>query len=70
MRFIRYLTATSTLLLTALLTLVLLFCSLSVALGAEECNRAVQRESIAEAVHYPARWCIDGLTCGGSRAVR
>jgi hypothetical protein len=40
MRFIRYLTATSTVFLTALLTLVLLFYSLSVALGAEECNRA------------------------------
>jgi hypothetical protein len=70
MRFIRYLTATSTLVLTAFLTLVLAFYSLSVALGAEECNRAAERESIAGAVHYPATWCIHGLTYGDSRAVR
>jgi hypothetical protein len=70
MRFIRYLTATSTVFLTALLTLVLLFYSLSVALGAEECDRAVERESVSEAVHYPGTSCIHGLTYGGSRAVR
>lgn len=70
MRFIRYLTATSTLVLTAFLTLVLLLYSVSVALGAEESNRAVERECIADAVHYPATWCIHGLTCGGYCAVR
>ncbi|HWX26632.1 MAG TPA: hypothetical protein VNZ53_04230 [Steroidobacteraceae bacterium] len=70
MRFIRYLTATSTLVLTAFLTLVLALYSLSVALGAEKSHRAVERECIAEAVHYPATWCIHGLTYGGSRAVR
>jgi hypothetical protein len=70
MRFIRYLTAASTVFLTALVTLVLLFYSLSVALGVEECNRAAERESIAGAVHYPATWCIHGLTYGDSRAVR
>jgi hypothetical protein len=69
MRFIRYLTATSTLLLTALLTLVLLFYSLSLALGAEEPNRAVECECIAAAVHFPATWCVDRIT-DGSRASR
>jgi hypothetical protein len=39
-----------------LLRLVLLFYSLSVALGAEESDRAIAREGIAEAVHSPATW--------------
>ena len=49
MRFIRYLTATSTLVLTAFLTLVLAFYSLSVALGADESQQAIVRERIAHA---------------------
>lgn len=69
-RFIRYLTATPTLLLTALLTLVLLFYSLSLALGAERSKRTVGRECIAKGVHHPATWCADALTDGSSRASR
>ncbi len=49
MRFIRYLTATSTLVLTAFLTLVLAFYSLSVALAADEFQQAIVRERIAHA---------------------
>jgi hypothetical protein len=70
MRFIRYLTATSTLLLTALLTLVLLFYSVSVALGVEGYNGAVERECLTEAVRYPATRCVGGLTDGGFRSRR
>jgi len=49
MRFIRYLTATFTLVLTAFLTLVLAFYSLSVAPGADEYQQAIVRERIAHA---------------------
>ena len=49
MRFIRYLTATSTLVLTAFLTLVLAYYSLSVALGADEFQQAIVRGRIAHA---------------------
>jgi hypothetical protein len=49
MRFIRYLTATSTLVVMAFLTLVLAFYSLSVAIGAEQSNRVGERDCIAEA---------------------
>jgi hypothetical protein len=70
MRLIRYLTATSTVFLTALLTLVLLFYSLSVALGAEECNRTVERESIAEAVPNLQRGAsMDLLTAAPARCI-
>jgi hypothetical protein len=49
MRFIRCLTATSTLVLTAFLTLVLVFYSLSVALGADQSGQALAREHVDQA---------------------
>ena len=49
MRFFRCLTATFTLVVTVFLTLVLLFCSLSVALGPDASQQAIVRERIAHA---------------------
>jgi hypothetical protein len=64
LQFIRHLTAISTLLLTALLTLVLLFYSLSVALGAEGSNRVVERKPTAA----PARCADLGLRPGAGHS--
>jgi hypothetical protein len=46
MRFIRYLTAASTLFLTAFLTRVLVLNSLSVAVGADESQQTLARERV------------------------
>jgi quinohemoprotein ethanol dehydrogenase len=67
MRLVRHLTGTPALLLTGLCALVLCFCSLAVALGAEAVRSPVNGERIANAERDPDNWLTYGRTYSEQR---